>query len=138
MGRYEIVDHTADVGVVATGKTLSDALASLAAGMFSVVADLQTVETTESITVSLASSDRGTLVVDWLNELLFRYDAHGFLPGRFDVRVGPEETSLEATCWGEPVEPTRHTLLTDVKAATYHGLEVGHDSEWRIKVVLDV
>jgi SHS2 domain-containing protein len=137
-GTFELLEHTADVGIVATGDSLGEALAWLATGMFSVIADLDTVTSRETREVEVASGDREALVADWLNELLYRYEAEGFLPREFKVRVDDAGTALRAECWGEPVDPERHQLLAAVKAATYHGLELSYDSQWRIQVILDV
>ena len=138
MGGFELLEHTADVGVVASGETFAEALAWTAKGMFSVVADIDAVEPREFMEVSVASADREALVVDWLNELLYRYEAEGFLPKDFQISVDEAGNSLVALCVGEPVDPERHGMRTGVKAATYHGLEVSRDDQWRITVVLDV
>ena len=75
MAAFEILEHTADVGVIATGDTLAGALACVAQGMFSIIADLNDVESKDSITLSIESMDRDGLVVDWLNELLFTFES---------------------------------------------------------------
>jgi SHS2 domain-containing protein len=140
-GTFELLEHTADVGIVAAGDTLGEALAWAAKGMFSVIADLDTVSPRESLEVSVKAADREALVVDWLNELLYRYEAEGFLPREFNVMVDDTGTSLRAECRGEPVDPQRHQILTSVKAATYHQLELAHPppaDQWRIQVILDV
>jgi SHS2 domain-containing protein len=137
-GSFQLLEHTADVGNVATGASLDEALAWVATGMFSVIADLGSVAPRECLEICLASSSREALVVDWLNELLYRYEAEGFLPREFQVRVDDAGTALRAEWWGEPVDPERHRVLTTVKAATYHGLDLSHDSQWRIQVILDV
>ena len=138
MGGFEILDHTADVGVAARGETLAEALSWLATGMFSVIADLERVGDGESLEVSVSSHDTGSLVVDWLNELLYQHEALGLLPKEFDVSVDADGKSLTARCAGETFDAERHRGLTAVKAATYHQLEVSHNGEWRIQVVLDV
>ena len=138
MSGYEIVEHTADVGLVATGETFAEALSWLATGMFSVIADLEGIDLTETRRAEVDSVDREALVVDWLNELLYRYEAEGFLPKAFRVTADGDATSLAAECQGEPVDENRHRLRTAVKAATYHGIQVRHEGEWRIQVVLDV
>jgi SHS2 domain-containing protein len=137
-GSFALLEHTADVGVVATGGSLGEALAWLAKGMFSVIVDLDTVTPGETREVEVASGDREALVVDWLNELLYRYEAEGFLPREFSVAVDETGQSLTARCRGEPIDPEKHQLFTSVKAATYHGLELSHDNGWRIQVILDV
>jgi SHS2 domain-containing protein len=126
------------VGIVATGPTLDEALAWLAKGMFSVIADLDTVAPRETLEMAVTSGDPESLVVDWLNELLYRYEAEGFLPRDFSVTVDDTGTSLHARCRGEPVDPDNHQVFTSVKAATYHVLELSHNHQWRIQVILDV
>jgi SHS2 domain-containing protein len=135
---FELLEHTADVGVIATGDTFGEALAWLARGMFSVIAEMDSVEPRDSLEVSIQSSDRQSLVVDWLNELLYRFDAEGFLPREIEVAVDEASHSLTARCLGDAADPERHVMLTDVKAATYYDLEIAHNGEWRIQAVLDV
>jgi len=137
-GSFALLEHTADVGIVAAGDSLGEALDWLAKGMFSVIVDLDTVAPRETREVEVASGDREALVVDWLNELLYRYEAEGFLPRDFSVAVDETGNNLSARCVGEPFDEERHVVLTSVKAATYHELELSHDNEWRIQVILDV
>ena len=138
MGGFELLEHTADVRVVATGQSLAEALSWVATATFSVIVDLATVEARESIQVDVASTDAQTLTVDWLNELLFRYETEGFILKEFRLAVNGAGTSLWARCMGEPVDKGRHGMLTEVKAATYHALEVSYNGQWRVQVVLDV
>ena len=138
MGGFEYLEHTADLGVVGRGDTLAEALSYLAKGMFTVLADLDSVEPRQAIQVSVTSGDLEALAVDWLNELLFMFEGEGFLPKEFHVTVAEGGTSLEARCVGEPADPERHRIRPAVKAATYHRLQVSHDGEWRIQVILDM
>lgn len=138
MGGFELFDHTADLGVEGRGDSLGEALAWTATGMFSVIADLGAVEPRDELRLSVAAVDRDALVVDWLNELLFRYETEGFLPKELNVSVDEAGNALEARCVGEQADPERHSLHPAVKAATYHALQVEHDGDWRIRVVLDI
>ena len=137
MAGYQILDHTADVGIAASGNTLAEALAFLAKGMFALIADPETVEVSDSWELYVSSTDKEALAVDWLNELLYRYEADGFLPKEYCICVEDGGKTLTARCSGEKVDPLKR-VFTQVKAATYHGIEVSHDREWRIQVVLDV
>lgn len=138
MGGFSLLEHTADVGIIATGGTLAEALSWVAEGMFSVIAELDNVKPEKHLDVSISSTDQGALVVDWLNELLYIHEAQDFLPREFIVTADESGTSLQAQCLGERVDPGRHCILASVKAATYHGLEVLHNGQWRIQVILDV
>lgn len=70
MGEFTLLEHTADVAITASGDSLAEALAWLAAGMFSLIVDQDTVASSQCQHVSVVSRDRETLAVDWLNELL--------------------------------------------------------------------
>ncbi len=138
MRGFEYLEHTADVGVVARGDTMAEALSYLAAGMFSIVADLDAVAARQTRSVSVTSTDTESLAVDWLNELLFHFEASGFLPKEFHVTADDGGTSLSARCVGERAETERHQVRAAVKAATYHRLQVSRDGGWRIQVILDM
>ena len=138
MGGFDLVEHTADVGISAWGKNLAETLSWLAVGMFSLIVDPTTVASDHSQAVSLVSRDRETLAVDWLNELLYQYETTGFLLKECQVTLKQGDAGLKAIIHGEQVDPARHHILTVVKAATYHLLSVSHNRNWRATVILDV
>ncbi|MDQ7819166.1 MAG: archease [Armatimonadota bacterium] len=134
---FEVIEHTADVGIVARGRTLEDLFAHAAEGMFHFLIAPGTVRLQESRRVIVEAEDLPGLLVAWLNELLVLLNGHGFVPGSFEVReVSPER--LEADVRGEPVDPHRHRFRLDVKAATYHQLEVRRNDQWQARVIFDV
>ena len=137
-GGFELIEHTADLGVVGRGDTLAEALEWAATGMLGFMADLDRVEQCETVRLSIVAPDREALAVDWLNELLYRFEADGFLPSRFEVTVNDEGTSLDATCVGEIISPGTPGVRAAVKAATYHQVEVSQNGEWRVRVFLDI
>ncbi|HEX2923549.1 MAG TPA: archease, partial [Chloroflexota bacterium] len=96
---------------------------SAARAMFEIIADLSNVSEKESREVELTSAEPDTLLVDWLNELLYLFDAEQLLLCRFDVLILPGE-ALRATVYGERVDPARHLVKMGIKAATYHMLEL--------------
>lgn len=84
--------------------------------------------------IELAAGDRASLLVDWLNELVYLADVDGFVPGRIE-RLSLQEAALEATVGGRlDAEPS-----SLVKAATLTGAVFAqHGPRWRARVVLDV
>ena len=135
---YEMFEHTADLGVVGRGDTLAEALEWAATGMLGFMADPDRVEECETVWLSIVATDREALAVDWLNELLFRFEVDGFLPTELKVEVDTGRDSLKALCSGERYDPKRHNTLLGVKAATYHELEVSQGVEWMVRVILDI
>jgi len=88
--------------------------------------------------VEVEASDRETLLVAWLNELLYLHEAEGFVAAEFAIRR-LSDTALEAEVWGETVDRARHRLVGHVKAATYHLLRVRPAAgAWEAQVVVDV
>lgn len=132
------LDHTADVGYVARGRDLKEAFARAAAGLFAVLADLDQVRPVEEREVAVTADNAESLLVEWLAELHYLYEADGLLLSRFDIHEF-SPTALRATVAGERADPSRHELKVLVKGITYYGLEV-HDAPgdaW-VQVVLDI
>ena len=138
MKKFDIVEHTADTGIVAYGADMREAFANAAYGMFSLMADLEQVREETSRYIEAEAGDRESLVVSWLNELLYMFDVEGIIFKRFDI-LELTNTRLKADAYGEKVNASRHDLRSGVKAATYHMLKVSEDrGRWRIRVIFDV
>lgn len=136
MKKYELVEHTSDIGLVAYGKTLAEAFANAASGMFSIIAEVDTVNEAESRRVEITADDVEGLLFEWLNYLLYLFDVETLLFRRFEIDEF-EDKSLIAVCRGEKYDPSRHRLKTGVKSATYHMLEVDREKN-RVRVIFDV
>jgi len=135
---FEVFEHTADVGVVGRGRTLQELFANMGLAMFQVVVDLDTVAEKEAREVEAEGHDWESLLVRWLNELIYYLDAEGMLFRRFDVaEVSPYR--LRARAWGERMDPQRHELRVGIKGVTRHLLQVSReDGWWRARVVFDI
>lgn len=138
MGGFTFLEHTADVGIQAEGQDLKEAFAWAGMGMFAFIADLSTVEERERQEVEVTAPDREALLVTFLNELNFLFEARGFLFKRIEV-VELTDTRLRAIGWGEHLDRSRHRIQCLVKSATYHALSIRQqDGAWRIQVILDI
>lgn len=134
---FEVIEHTADVGIIAHGETLAEVFASAATGMMSFMILLSEVQSSESRRVVAEADDREALLVAWLNELLLLLNGEGFIPRDFRI-TELSETRLVAEVSGEPVDPQRHRFHLDVKAATYHMLEIARNDGWHARIIFDV
>lgn len=120
---FEIIEHTADAGIVAYGAGLPELFANAALGMFSLMVDTSGVRQVESRDIRVEAPDLESLLVRWLTELLYYLDAEQLLFSRFEV-TGLTETTLTARAHGEQIDPQRHDLGFAVKAVTRHMLEI--------------
>ncbi len=135
---FEIIGTTADVGVLARGATCEEAFIHAAEGLFSLVTDLEAIEPTQPFSVVCEGISLEGLLVSWLNELIYLHDVHDVLFRRFEITAF-DPSRIEATAWGEPIDEDRHTLGTELKAATYHLARVVEGpSGWEAHVIVDV
>jgi SHS2 domain-containing protein len=135
--RFELIDHTADVGIIAYGKDLKEAFANAAYGMFSLIADLGRVNERISREVDVESLDQEALLVDWLNELLYLFDVDRIIFRRFEI-TDLNRNRLKAKVYGEMIDTSRHHLKTAVKAATYHMLKIERNKGVKVQFILDI
>ncbi len=140
---YRLFETTADVGVKAYGRTLLELFTSAARGLFDVICGGRPVHSTGDnhplkFSVELRAEDLGGLLVGWLNELIYLQSVKGFFLKKVDFER-LEDGELRATLWGEQYNPRIHGAGIEVKAATYHRLEVTPEGEgWRCCVILDI
>ncbi len=135
---YTILEHPADLGIEARGRTFAEALVHAAEGLMSIIVDPSSVRCTTTRKVHITSSDREQLVVKWLSEILFLYDGEKFVANKFiiDEVTG---TSLRAAIEGEYFDQGVHSTRLDVKAITYHQLKVvDHGDGCSVRVYLDI
>lgn len=138
---YEFFDHTGDVGVSLTGRTLDELFRSAALAFADTITPLDGIEPRRPEELDVAAPELDLLLVDFLSELLYRFDTRGTLVREAQVEVRERDGgwALGGTLIGERHDPARHPIRILIKAVTYHGLEIAwHDREWRSKVVFDV
>ena len=136
MRRFRLIEHTADTGLVAYGKSLAEAFANAAYGLFSLIVEPNKVKEKESRKVTVQAQDAESLLFNWINELIYIFEVERLLFKSFYITEFTGQ-SLEATCWGERYDPSRHQLKTGVKSATYHMLKVDGEKN-RVQVIFDV
>ena len=127
---FEYIEHTADIGVRIAARSPEELIREAARAFYSILIDeecLGRVEAREEREVVLAAGDGEEILVGFLGELIYRFDAEKLLLPMVqveEVRLGKDGGRLRARLRGERFDPARHSLRTEVKAATYHALEI--------------
>jgi SHS2 domain-containing protein len=138
---YRFIDHTADVAADLTGDTLGELFLSAARALTDTMTDLSLVQASVTQPVTLESGAVEDLLVDWLNELLYRFEVQNLLVSDATVTLREDRGRwhLHADVAGEMFDPARHPSRVLVKSATYHGLHVIQDAgTWKARIVLDI
>jgi SHS2 domain-containing protein len=138
MKTYELIDHTADVGIVAYGNNLSKAFENAAKGMFDIITDSSEIESIGQYDIQLEADDLEQLLVDFLSELLFLNSAQNLVFGFFYVQLDEKNISLSARIFGEKFNISKHKIGDEIKAVTYHMLEVKNKKPYHVKVLFDI
>lgn len=138
MKTYELIDHTADVGIKAHGKTLSEAFENAAKGMFDIITDSSEIESIGQYDIELEASDLEQLLVDWLSELLFLNSAKNLVFGFFKIDLDEKNKKLTAKVFGEKFDLSKHKIGAEIKAVTYHMLEVKKKKPFHVQVLFDI
>ena len=139
MKPYEYVEHTADMGLLVRGKSLSELLKNAAQGLFETIAVVDTVDETDSVEIHLTAESVEDLFVGWLDELIFQHETKEIFFKRADIKEC-SETEVSATVYGEPANFDKHEVYTEIKSVTYHQLQVVRkcDGSWFAQVIFDL
>ena len=134
---FEVLEHTADVGIRAYGADIMEAFANAARGLFSLITELDDIEEVEEREIELTADDQESLLVGWLNEFIYLFDTENIVFKRFGI-TQLDDTRLKAKCYGEKVDTSRHQIKTGVKGATYHMLAIEQSNGCKVEVLFDI
>ena len=84
MKQFEVIDISGDVGIRAFGKSIEEAFTNAAIGMYSLITNIEGIRESRKIIIETQSDSLEGLLVSYLNELIFQFDAYGFIGKRFD------------------------------------------------------
>lgn len=139
MKPYEIIEHTADVGLRIYGKDLKELFAHAAIGLGDLMTDISKVSIKEEQRIQLKGEDVGDLLLKWLREILFLFSAQHKIFKEVTFHQLTEK-ELDATVKGEIFNPAIHDQKCEVKAVTYHQfkLERQKTGTWIAEVIFDI
>jgi SHS2 domain-containing protein len=136
--RYRYIEHPSDVGFEAYGATLEELFVNAALAMLSFMTDVEAMEPVEERAVEVKAEDLYSLMFDWLDEMLFLFEAESLVMNEFHITVDPAAFSVRGTCRGGIFDPEKHEAGIIIKAVTYNMMEVKQNGRWHARVVLDV
>jgi len=120
---YELIEHTADIGIRVKGKDLKALFKNSASAMFDIIAERKesSVIKQKKIKIEQKADNLEELLVNWLNELLSLSATKELIFSEFRINKIDKNT-LQAVVIGEDIKNYR--VNTEVKAATYHQLKL--------------
>ena len=146
--QFIYLDHIADIRFIAYGETIETLFENAAKAMLTVIADIENIRPENKFAVELEAPDLENLMVNFLSELLFLFDAEETVIGNVTVKRIErkiendgefEKYSIVASVSGEPMNAAEQNFKTEVKAVTYNGIRVEKTEKgYETEVVLDL
>ena len=136
-GKFEFLEHTADVYIRAFGKTMEEAYANSALAMFEVMTDTDKIAQTKKENLEVEAEDQYALLYNWLETLLVKFETEGMFYSKFEItdwKETEENFTFKAKIWGEKYDAQKHPQKVGVKAVTYHRMVIIRE---RDRVVLE-
>jgi SHS2 domain-containing protein len=142
-GKFEFLEHTADVYVRAFGASIQEAYENAALAMFETITKTSKVAEKEEETITVEAEDQYALLYNWLEALLVNSETKGMLYSKFQItewNETPDSFKITAKIWGEKFDPKKHPQKVAVKAVTYHLMVVIQEKEGKavLEFILDI
>jgi len=136
--RYRLFEHTADLGIEIFGEDPGELLRNGVHALFDLMTNIEAVRPELTWRFSVDGTAWDDLLVNLLREVLYRASAEGVLFRDFTIE-DLAEYRVTGTGSGEFFDPRRHRMEMEIKAVTYHGLEVVRTGTgWKGRVICDV
>ena len=141
MKEFEIIDHTADIGLIAYGKNKEQVFINAAKGMFEIIAGgNKTLKENFYDKIKLEADNLEGLLFAWLNELLYIGETRLVILNKFQIKE-LSDFQIKAEVEGMKINPPSTKIEREIKAVTYHRLEIKKDEEsglWSARVIFDI
>ena len=137
MKKYEYFEATADIGLKAYGKDLNEAFENAGLAIFNIISDTSGIDALKEIEFEVTSEDEVSLLYDYLEELLFYHEVEFMLFSEFHVEID-ENLHLKAKIIGEEIDWDKHERKTEIKAITFHKMDVKRTSHVELQAIVDL
>jgi len=133
---YKYINHTADLGIEVTGRTLRELFVNIGRAIFETQISGK-IATLKEVSFKINSESLEDLFIDWCRELLYNFAVNGFIPKKYEIIV--RNTSLSARLKGAKFNPRIHRIKLEIKNPTYHNLKIERSPKfYKATIIFDV
>jgi SHS2 domain-containing protein len=135
---YIILNHTADLGVEIKGVSLIDLFKNAGMSLLYIMFGTSQVEGTQHKEISIQGNDLADLMVRYLSELLYLFEGEKLVVDLINIEfISPKK--LRGSLRLSPFDPSSHKIIREIKAVTYHQIEVtDRNGLWTARVIFDL
>ena len=136
--KYNLIDHTADFGIQVFGSDSQELFANAALALFDVITEMDVLTGRDSIKITASGEDWSDLMINWLREILYLWNGKEMLVKSVQI-LSLSENNISAKIYFDAYMPDRHTIKTEIKAVTYHQIQVkSSPSGWEAQIIFDI
>ena len=138
---FKYFDTTADIGIEVTSNNITDAFIYSALGTMNLITDVEKIQTQITKEICIESEDEYGLLYDWITELLILLDSENFIASQYNINIKQEENlyTLQGNISGDTYDTTVYNYKTEVKAITYHEMNILKDeNNINIRFIVDL
>lgn len=142
MGKFKFLEHMSDVYIEVQAKDINEAFEEAGKAVFETMTNTSSILPLEKYEIKLQSENLEALLFDWLGELIYIFDSKNLIFSKIKVhKLQPIDSMIEliGELWGEPFNPEKHEIKTEIKAPTYSLMKIDMTSKKVIlRFVLDI
>ena len=138
---YEFLPHMTDAYIQATGSTFEEALGNAGKALFDTMCDLNSIFPLNVETVEVTGADEGALLYNWLESLLLKFEIEHKVYSKFEValtKAPADNLQIKSKVYGETYDKRKHGAKVEVKAVTYHKMEIKRNGVTILRFILDL
>jgi SHS2 domain-containing protein len=135
---YKLINHTADFGIHVFGTDSVELFANAAFATFDMLTEIDSLKSLKTTNLRVTGDDWSDLMVNWLRELLYFWNGKELLVKKVQI-LALSEKELSANVELDPFDPDRHEIKIEIKAVTYHQIQVSEGPKgWEAKIIFDI
>jgi len=136
---FKLLEHATDAFIEITASDLKEAFTLAGNSIVETTLERETIEEKEERTISVAGKDLRYLLFNWLEEVIFQLITEGFAIHRFKLDIKKKiEYKIVATVYGEPIDLQKHHFKVEIKAPTFHLMEISEGKKIVMRFLLDL
>ena len=136
---YKLLDHATDAIIEITASNLKEAFVVAGQSVVDITLDSEKVEEKEQRMLKVIGKDLRYLLFNWLEEVNYQLITEGFAIRRFALDISKNsEYKLNATAYGEPLDLQKHHFRVEIKAPTFHEMEINEGKQVVMRFLLDL
>lgn len=136
---YKLLEHATDAFVEITASDLKEAFIQAGYSVVETTLERETIEEKEERIISVKGKDLKYLLFNWLEEVIFQLITEGFAIHRFKIELKKGiDYEIISTLYGEPINLQKHHFKVEIKAPTFHLMEIVEGKKVLMRFLLDL